>query len=377
MFHFLFFLDFLRWTQLNADQSIRTTVLRQMPYRRDGFDHAVTRNVHRRRLRDLRVHSVAKSAFAIDGMEQYFAFNKVLNKSLSENFEHFKKEGIALDEALKPPFLAIPTSKKKKWSTPQFSSFELELLEMAMREFGHKIAPKMKGSTAPLAPDWASIQSRYFPHKNIRFLQCKAGRMRSSGSSKRRKNGRVKKECFGRTRAKPRRMTAEERQTLLRGIGVYGLRDWAAISRQLLPKWTRLELRKQYFRKIQPSLNKEQEMEILSKYHRHSQLDTEHLAPDTLSDPDWKVDAAGFPVLSEEEKAGVLNNEYLLQKLRTRIRAAIQSRECSVPSVVPMGTVSVDFFNPAADAHGDRHSLSDDHGLVMTPSAQIQEQFTI
>lgn len=315
-----------------------------MPYRQDGYHHAITRNIHQQRIRDLKVHSMARSAFDIHGMDQYLRFNNARNKSLAENFQHFKDEEIALDETLKPKFTTIPTSKRKhkKWSTPHFSGYEMELLGMAMREYGHSIVPK--GGTGLIAPDWESIQSRYFPHKTIRFLQCKAGRLRSTGS----KPTDSRPETFGRTRSKPRKMTMEERQKLLKGIEIFGLKNWAGISKQLLPNWTRIELRKQYIRNIKQSLEKDERLEILSKFHQHNQAETEDadLKEEPESDMQSDVNTLQLPVLSHTEQVAILNDEYRLQKLREQMRVIIERRHKVAES---LGKSPIDFFNPAAD----------------------------
>lgn len=336
----------LREKRLKAAQSIRSSALHGMSYG----------------------HNQSVSAFSlIEGMSAYFAFNRTLNKSLSENFVHFKEVGVALAESLKPPFSAIPSSKKKKWSVPHFSRHEMALLDLAMREYGHSVAMK----SGLMAPDWTSIQSRYFPHKSIRFLQCKVGRLRDSDRGRARPRARDKatehgfRSDFGRTRSKPRRMTAEERRTLLSGIERFGLRDWAAISRQLLPKWTRIELRKQFYRNIKPQLLRDGELQILSRFHgdkrqreraqngNGNEVEHKHSEQTDAEEWTWNSDRFGFPVLSQQQQLEVLRDEYLMDKMRKQIRGAIRNRQRVLD---PDGNRPIDFFNPAADAYAERES---------------------
>ena len=341
----------LREKRRSAEQSMLTTQLHRMPYRRDGFNHAITRSLSTSQLKKQGSAQRIDTAFAIAGMGEYFAFNQRTNRSLRDNLLHLAAAKCRLKKRYTPRFTSLRPLKKgkkktknKKRGTPHLSAMERELLEVAMAQYGHSVARHTRRSTSrPIraAPDWASIQRRYFPHKSVHFLQIKAGRLRKKALSKLKADSAdasADVKNFGRSRAAARHMSANDTELLLKGIEVFGLSDWAAISTHFLPGWTRQELRKQYVRKVKPTLHRREQAHMLSRFHRRPQSQTQTQAPPKLDDC-----GSDFPVLSKVQEAQVLRDEFKLQQLRNRISSAMQAQHDKQP-------FTVNFFNPMADA---------------------------
>eukprot|EP01083_Nonionella_stella_P062218 161822_1 len=300
----------------NAHESIRSTLETNYfsTYRR-------TRNLSNHFTNDIFKNMIIKTAFNINGMDEYFAFNKGVLKSLKQNLKHFEQNNIRMNKKYKPPFMTIPTTKKtkknskkrKKKATPHFSKRETELMELAMKEYGQTVSTKESGMMCRGIPDWNKIQKRYFPHRDIRFLQLRLGRLRAKLKT-------VDKSIndfdnFGRMRAKAKKMNDADRKLLLKGIEIFGLSDWASISRQLLPNWERRELRKIWLRKIKPSLKENEELALMTKFHEKSDPRTNGNTKKSCH-YDYE-ETLEFPQLNHFQEVEILNDEYKLNSLRS------------------------------------------------------------
>ena len=130
-----------------------------------------------------------------------------------------------------------------------FLDSEYELLQRGFEECGHFVEKSSikNDSEYPLLTDkhWEIIQSRFLPHKTVKQLQAKICKMRQ--------NNQISKHAF-RHRAPKKLMNLMEISLLKKGISMYGLGNWALISKNILPMWTREQLRKQYYRKIEPNM---------------------------------------------------------------------------------------------------------------------------
>lgn len=355
----------------NANESIRTTLSNnfEIPYHRlPGKNYPITRKSANNFTKQIYKNMIGKTAFNINGMQKYFKFNQRILKSFNENIKYFKENKIKLNKELIPSFKSLSEisttkiSKVKKKKTPYFSKYEGELLQIALIEYGNKIRPKSprKRLRGEFIPDWISIQKRYFPHKSIQFLTKKMCRLRKTmGDNDNNGNYKQNIDNFGRSRAKSKTMSNDEIKLLLKGIEIFGLSDWASISKQLLPKWDRRELRKMYHRKVKPTLTENQEIELLSKFNEKNQNQQENdlflkklkIKHKVISKHDndkkfnmnnYKQDEYGFPILSEKQEKEIINNPYKLQKLRNKIKEAMEKRDS-------LHSGPCDFFNPSYD----------------------------
>ena len=172
-------------------------------------------------------------------------------------------------------------------------------------------------------------------------------------------------------------MNDNEKKLFLKGIEIFGIKDWASISKHLLPNWERRQLRKIYYRKIKPTLSEQEEIELLSKFgdqtedqrkenqtflrklnnnnnynvinnnpinnsHHHNNRNTVKISNHKFDV--YKEDQSGFPILSEKQEREVLNNPLKLQRLRTKIKIAMRSQ-----IGIDVDASSCDFFNPQQD----------------------------
>ena len=126
-------------------------------------------------------------------------------------------------------------------------------------------------------------------------------------------------------------MNDEEIKLLLKGVKIYGTSNWAQISKNLLPKWERRQLRKIYVRKLKPKLVINQNIE-----------NSENVNIDDI-DNNTNNNNMEYPNLNDEEEKEILNDPVKLRNLRNRI-ANIHCLEKRFNKYT-----EIDFFNPSLD----------------------------
>ena len=325
-----------------------------------------------------KIHKKMKTAFDVKGMAEYRSFNQGSLKSLKQNFKFLSQSKISLIHEFKPPFfnLSKPNKSKKKRRgrrrAPHFSQYETDLLELGLKEYGRSITPKSprKRAFGGGLPDWESIKNRYFPHKTVGYLQSTLIRLRKqSESNENIGNASNNFADFGRMRNRAKPMSEAEKETLLKGIGIFGLKDWASISKQLLPNWTRIELRKIYYRKIKPKMKEGEEEELVRRFAEKNG-DNDIMLPIPIEYDDYNVNECElprFPHFTHLQEVKIMNDPVLVHKLRKQIAEIMQKRA----EMMPYGQGKIDFYNPSLDKMnvdggvGDAENENDDFEALL------------